>query len=114
MITNDEAQKNYNNARKALNQIIRSDTATEEERRQATRQRDALILNYIGRQIDDVHARSAAYAKFIEAMAALIVKLGPDRPLQGLQMLGGIVNQAAALIGTIQPKEGNQKPGPGK
>jgi hypothetical protein len=114
MITNDEAQKNYNNARKALNQIIRSDTATEEERRQTTRQRDALILNYIGRQIDDVHARSAAYAKFIEAMATLIVELGPDRPLQGLQTLRGIVNQAAALIGTAQPQEGNQKPGPGE
>lgn len=114
MITNDEAQKNYNNARKALNQIIRSDTVTEEERRQATRQRDELILNYIGRQIDDVHARSAAYAKFIEAMAALIVKLGTDRPLQGLETLRGIVNQAAALIGTFQQQEDNQKPGPGE
>jgi lysophospholipase L1-like esterase len=80
MITNTEAQNNYNTARKALNQIIRSDTATDEERRQATKQRDELILNYIGRQIDDVHARSAAYAAFIEAMAALIAKLGPDRP----------------------------------
>ena len=114
MITNDEAQKNYNNARKALNQIIRSDTATEEERRQATKQRDELILNYIGRQIDDVHARSAAYAKFIEAMAALTVKLGTDRPLQGLQTLREIVNQAAALIGTFQQQKENQKPGPGE
>ena len=114
MITNDEAQKNYNNARKALNQIIRSDTATEEERRQAANQRDALILNYIGRQIDDVHARSAAYAKFIEAMAALIVKLGPDRPLQGLQTLRKIVNQAAALIGAAQQLKDNQEPGPGE
>jgi hypothetical protein len=114
MITNDEAQKDYNTARKALNQIIRSDTATEEERRQATRQRDDLILNYIGRQIDDVHARSAAYAKFIEAMAALIGKLGPDRPLRGLQALQGVVNHAAALIGAIQQQEDTQKPGPGE
>jgi hypothetical protein len=114
MITNEQAQKDYNTARKALNQIIRSDTATEAERQQATRQRDDLILNYIGRQIDDVHARSAAYAKFIEAMAALIGKLGTDRPLLGLQALQGIVNQAAALTGTLQRQADNQEPGPGE
>ena len=70
MITNDEAQKNYNAAREALNRIIRSDSTTEQERQQAARQRDELILNYIGRQIDDVHARSVAYATFIKVAYA--------------------------------------------
>jgi hypothetical protein len=60
MITNEEAQRNYDAAREALNRIIRSDSATEQERQQAVKERDELILNYVGRQIDDVKARSAA------------------------------------------------------
>ena len=114
MITNEEAQRNYSTAREALNQIIRSDSATEQERQQATRQRDELILNYIGRQIDDVHARSVAYATFIEAMAALIADLGPNRSLEGLQTLQGIVSEAAALIRTVQQEEERRKTDPGK
>jgi hypothetical protein len=108
MITNEEAQRNYSTAREALNQIIRSDSATEQERQQAARQRDELILNY------DVHARSVAYATFIEAMAALIADLGPNRSLEGLQTLQGIVSEAAALIRTVQQEEERRKTDPGK
>ena len=114
MITNDEAQKNYNAAREALNRIIRSDSTTEQERQQAARQRDELILNYIGRQIDDVHARSVAYATFIKAMAGLIADLGPNRSLDGLQTLQRIVSEAASLIRTLQQEAESQKSDSGK
>lgn len=114
MITNDEAQRNYNAAREALNRIIRSDSATGQDRQRTVRQRDELILNYIGRQIEDVQARSAAYATFIEAMAALIADLGPNRPLEGLQTLQGIVSEAADLIRTVQQEEERRKSDPGK
>jgi hypothetical protein len=111
MISDEEAQKNYDAARKALNLIIRSDTATEQDRRRAAKQRDDLILNYIGRQIDDVHERSAAYATFIKSIATLIEDLGPNRPLEGLQILQGIVNKAAFVIKTTQAKEDKQDSG---
>jgi hypothetical protein len=114
MITNDEAQKNYSIAREALNQIIHSDSATEQDRQQAQRQRDELILNYIGRQIDDVKARSSAYAAFIKAMGTLVQELGPNRPLEGLQTLQGIVTGAAAVIQTAQAQKESPKPDPGK
>ena len=114
MITNEEAQKNYNNAREALNQIIRSDSATEQDRQQAKKQRDDLILNYIGQQIDDVKARSSAYETFIKAMAALIAKLGPNRPLEGLQTLQGIVNESAFIIKTAQAQARGQTTAPGE
>jgi hypothetical protein len=114
MITNEDAQRNYNAAREALNQIIRSDSATEQERQQAARQRDELILNYIGRQIDDVHDRSVAYATFIKAMAALIADLGPNRSIEGLQTLQGIVSEAADLIRTVQQEEEGRKSKPSK
>jgi hypothetical protein len=45
MITNEEAQRNYDAARQALNRIIRSDSATEQDRQRAAKQRDELILN---------------------------------------------------------------------
>jgi len=114
MITNEEAQRNYDAARQALNRIIRSDSATEQDRQRAAKQRDELILNYIGRQIDDVHTRSVAYATFIKAMSALIVDLGPNRSLEGLQTLQGIVNEAAILIKTVQQEEEKRKSDPGK
>jgi uncharacterized protein YicC (UPF0701 family) len=113
MITNEEAQKNYNIAKEALNRIIRSDSATEQDRQRAKKQRDELILNYVGRQIDDVKARSAAYETFIKAMATLIGQLGKNRPLEGLQTLQGIVNQAAIVIRTAQAQQGAQKTGQG-
>jgi hypothetical protein len=114
MITNEEAQRNYDAAREALNRIIRSDSATEQDRQRAEKQRDDLILNYIGRQIDDVHARSSAYVAFIKAMAAFIAELGPNRPLAGLLTLQGIVNEAAALIKTVQEEEQRRKSDPGR
>lgn len=114
MITNEEAQKNYNIAREALNQIIRSDSATEQERQQAEKQRNELILNYIGQQIDDVKARSSAYETFINAMAAFIAKLGQNRPLEGLQTLQGIVNEAAIFIKAAQAQAKGQTTEPGQ
>ncbi|UCD79165.1 MAG: hypothetical protein JSW26_27825 [Desulfobacterales bacterium] len=114
MITNEEAQGNYNSAREALNRIIRSNSATEEDRQRAEKQRDNLILNYVGRQIDDVHERSAAYVTFIKAMAAFIEDLGPQRSLEGLQTLQGIIDKAAILIKTVKEEEQRRKSDQGK
>lgn len=102
MISNDDAQRDYETARIALNRIVRSSSASEDQKREARRQRDDLIDNYIDKLIDNVKERTKQYVAFIEKMETVINNIGKDSPLAGIQKLKDIVDNAASVVKTLR------------
>ena len=95
---NQEADKAYKAASAALSAIIRSDDATDEEREAATEKRTDLTMNFIGKAIEEIGARTARFQQFINEMEDLIKKFDPDTIVDGIVQLQGVVDEAAKLV----------------
>jgi len=99
MLTNKEAQEQYEKARAALDEIANSLDASEVQMKEAIAARDKLITDYININIDDVALRTQQYEKFIKDMTTLIGKMSTGNVLSGLETLQDIVDGASVVLG---------------
>lgn len=98
MLTSQRALVEYEKAKDALNDIIRSPNATQDQKDAAESARDDVISNFIQQNVDDVNARTAMFQNFITQMEQVLNDIGKNSPLSALQQLQGVVDQAKTLL----------------
>jgi hypothetical protein len=98
MVTNQQADEAYQNAKSALNDIISSPDTTEEQRRICQEKRTDLTLAFIGQVIDRIEERTAKFLEFIGEMEAVIAEFDPRTTIAGIIQLREVVDKAAVLV----------------
>ena len=114
MATNEQCQEVYLNARKALNNIARSATTTEAQRREAREARTKLTSDFIGNNIIQVEARTKQFREFINTMEHAIDRIGRNSPIHALATLKSIADGAHTLIGNEASAAGGRAVGGGE
>lgn len=95
MVTVDKAQKDYEEARRILNNVARSRVATDSQKNTAKAARTILSLDFVGKRISAVNDRNAQYSKFVKDMTAVIAKIGKRSPIAALEELNTLVDKAS-------------------
>lgn len=96
-ISNQQAQEQYLAARTALETISRSRHATPAQKQKARRERDRLDLEFVGRNVAEVEARTAQFQTFITRMESLLADLESDALLRGMKGLNEVLAAAKPL-----------------
>ena len=101
MPSNNKCQKQYLSARKALNSIVRSLKACEEQREKAKKARTRLTLDFIGQNISEVEKRTEQFRQFIDVVENAIksIENGKRPPSKALEALKTIAEDSRELIG---------------
>lgn len=99
MPSNNKCQKQYSDARKALNNIARSLKASNEQREEAKKARTKLTLDFIGKNIIEVEKRTEQFRQFINVIENAIKSIGKDSPIKALETLKTIAENSRKLIG---------------
>jgi len=98
MLTNKQADDQYESAANALHSIATSFEATDEQRKTAIEKREELTLAFIGKAIASVEARTARFQKFIDEMNEVIAEFDPDTAIAGVIKLKDVVDEAGSLV----------------
>ena len=97
-ISQAQAERIYQQARGALEAISRSRKASDAQKHAARRARDQLDMEFCGRAIANVQARTAKYQDFIQNMEALLASLQSDALVHGITTIKEIVDIAKPLV----------------
>jgi len=99
MLSNKICQEQYLSAKNALNNIARSRNASDAKKKKAREARTRLILDFIGQNIEQVEERTKQFRNFIDVIEKAIRSIGTDSPINALQTLKTIAENAHQLIG---------------
>ena len=97
-ISNNEALREYNEARDRLNEIANSLSLPQPKLDEANNALQKLENDFIDKQIANVKARSQKYLDFISDMESLLDRLGRDNPADEIMRLTEFVSMSAGLI----------------
>lgn len=99
MPSNNQCQKQYLDARKALNNFARSLKACDEQKLIAKMARTKLALGFIGQNISEVKKRTEQFRQFKNVIENTIEKIGNGKNPPALRALKTIAEDSRKLIG---------------
>ena len=92
----------YKQARNALNNIVRSRQANEEQKNRAKAARRKLTLDFIKQQESKLAARTKQFQRFIRDMEGVIKSIGKNSPIAALKTLIDVVDKSKNMVEKIK------------